>query len=77
MLSDFVVCLYVLVASCSNSVDPGQTVPIGQQTVHIGAVWSGSTLFVSVLEMVNNVSKYLQQTTSADVIFQIHFLSAF
>ena len=69
MLSVFVVCLYVLEASCSNSVDPDQTVPIGAQTVPIGEVWSGFTLFVSVLELVNNVSIYLQQTTTADVIF--------
>ena len=62
MVPDFVVCLNVLEASCSNSVDPDQTAPIG-------AVWSGSTLVASVLESVNNVSKYLQQTTSADVVF--------
>ena len=31
---------------------------------------SGSTLFASSHELVNNVSKYLQQTASADVIFQ-------
>ena len=52
----------------ANSVDPDQTAPIG-------AVCSGSTLFVSILfvsilnlsEMLGN---YLQQTTSADDIFR-------
>ena len=50
----------------TNSVDPDQTAPIG-------AVLSGSTLFASILEFVSNVDNYLQQTTSADVIFQMHF----
>ena len=51
-----------LEASCSNSVDPDQTAPIG-------AVGSGSTLFASVLELVNNVSKYFLQTSFFKLIF--------
>ena len=51
----------------ANSVDPDQTVPIG-------AVCSWSTLFASISVMLCN---YLQQTTSADDIFQmIFFLGA-
>ena len=42
----------------TNSVDPDQTF-----------VGSGSTLFASILKLVRNV----RQTTSADVIFQMHF----
>ena len=41
------------------SVDPDQTIPIG-------AVCSGSTLFASVM-----VGNYLQQMTSADDIFRL------
>ena len=41
----------------TNSVDLDQTAPIG------GAVWSGSTLFASLLTLINNVIKYLQQKT--------------
>ena len=54
----------------SNSVEPDQTAPI-----YIGAVCSGSMLFASLLKFVSTVmlGNYLQQTTSADVIFQIHF----
>ena len=55
-----------------NSVDPDQTAPIG-------AVLSGSTLLASILKLVSNVRQYLQQTTSADVIFRCNlhfFLSA-
>ena len=44
-LSAFVVCWNDLEAFPGNSVDPDQTAPIG-------AVWSGSTLFVSVLNFV-------------------------
>ena len=62
MSSEFVVCLNVLEASCSNSVDTDQTAPVG---IFIPE----SILFASVLELVNSVRKYLQQTTSADVIF--------
>ena len=53
MLSNFVICLNVLEASCSNSVD---------QSIR-------STLFAFVLKLVNNISNYLQQMTSADIIF--------
>ena len=53
----------------ANSVDPDQTAPIG-------AVCSGSSLFASLLKLVSNVRQYLQQTTSADIIFQMHFFLA-
>ena len=46
----------------ANSVDPDQTAPIG-------AVCSGSTLYVSVLNLSVMLGNYLQQTTSADNIF--------
>ena len=49
-----------------NSMDPDQTAPIG-------AVCSGSTLFDSILNLPVISGNYLQQTTSADVIFQMHF----
>ena len=48
------------------SVDPDQTAPIG-------AVCSGSTLFASIPNSSVMVVNYLQQTTSADDIFQMHF----
>ena len=38
-----------------------------------GAVCSGSTLFASILNLSVIVVNYLQQTTSADDIFQMHF----
>ena len=53
----------------ANSVDPDQTSPIG-------AVCSGSTLFVSLLNSSVMLGKYLQQTTSADDIFRCIFLGA-
>ena len=46
----------------ANSVDPDQTAPIG-------AVYSGSTLFDSVLNSSVMLGNYLQQTTSAGDIF--------
>ena len=49
-----------------NNVDPDQT---------IGAVCSGSTLFASILNSSVMLGNYLQQTTSADGIFQMHFFS--
>ena len=49
-------------ASTANSVDPDQTAPIG-------AVWSGSTLFASILNSSVMLGNYLQQTTLADGIF--------
>ena len=52
----------------ANSVDPNQTAPIG-------AVCSGSTLFASILNSSVVLGNYLQQTTLADDIFQIHFFS--
>ena len=54
----------------ANSVDPDQTAPIG-------AVCSGSTLFVSILNLSVVLGNYLQQTTLADDIFRcIFFLGA-
>ena len=54
----------------ANSLDPGQTAPIG-------AVCSGSTLFASILISSVMLGNYLQQTTSADNIFRcIFFLGA-
>ena len=50
----------------ANSVNPDQTAPIG-------AVCSGSTLFASILISSVMLDKFLQQTTSADNIFQMHF----
>ena len=54
----------------ANSVDPNQTAPIG-------AVCSGLTLFSSMFDLSVMLGNHLQQTTSADVIFQMHsFLGA-
>ena len=54
----------------ANSVDPDQTAPIG-------AVCSGSTLAVSILNSSVMLGNHLQQTTSADDIFRcIFFLGA-
>ena len=54
----------------ANSVDPDQTTPIG-------AVWSGSTLFASILNSSVLLGNYLQKTTSANNIFRcIFFLGA-
>ena len=47
----------------ANSVDPDQTAPIG-------AVFSGSTLFGSILNLSVILGNYLQQTTSADDILR-------
>ena len=46
----------------ANSVDPGQTAPIG-------AVYSGSRLFASILNLSVMLGNYMQQMTSADDIF--------
>ena len=47
------------------------------QTAHIGAVCSGSTLFASLLKSSVMLDIYSQQTTSADDIFRcIFFLGA-
>ena len=48
-------------------VDPEQTV---------GAVCSGSTRFVSILDSSEMLGNYLQQTTSADDIFRCIFFLA-
>ena len=53
-------------ASMANSVDPDQTAPIG-------AVCSGSTLFATLLNLSVMLGSYLQQTTSAFVIFRCLF----
>ena len=53
----------------ANSVDPDRTAPIG-------AVCSGSTLFASILNSSVILVNYLQQTTSADVIFRCIFYLA-
>ena len=50
----------------TKSVDPDQTVPIG-------AVCSGSTLFASILNLSVMLCNYLQQTISADDIFRCIF----
>ena len=52
----------------ANSVDPDQTAPIG-------AVYSGSTLFASILNLSVIIGNYLQQTTSADIFSCIFFLA--
>ena len=55
----------------ANSVDPDQTAPIG-------AVCSGSTLLASILNSSIMLGSYLQQTTSADDIYQMNvFLSLY
>ena len=53
----------------SNSVDP-------DQTVSIGAVCSGFTLFASMLNSSVMQGSYLQQTTSADDLFRCIFFLA-
>ena len=58
----------VLEASSTNSVDPDQTAPIG-------AVWSGSTLFASLLALVNNVRKSMQQKTDRQQFSALRFNS--
>ena len=50
----------------ANSVDPGQTAPIG----------SGSRLFVSILNLPVMLGNYLQRMTSADGIFRCIFFLA-
>ena len=53
----------------ANSMDPDQTVPIG-------AVCSGSTLFASILYSSVTIGSFLQQTTSADdIIICLFFLA--
>ena len=50
----------------ANSVGPNQTAPMG-------AVCSGSTMFASILDSQIILGNYLQQTTSADDTFRMHF----
>ena len=50
----------------ANSVDPDQAAPIG-------AVCSGSTLFVSKLKSPVMLGNYLQQTTFSDAFFSWRF----
>ena len=50
----------------ANSVD-------SDQTASIGAVYSGSTLFASILNLSVMLGNYLRQTTSADDIFRFIF----
>ena len=48
-----------------------------EQTAPIGAVCSGSTLFVSILDLSVMLGNFLQQTTLTDDIFRcIFFLGA-
>ena len=49
----FLICWNVYEASMTNSVDPDQTAPIR-------AVWSGSTLFASILKFVSNVRQLFE-----------------
>ena len=53
-----------------NSAYPYQTVPIG-------AVCSGSTLFASILNWSVMLGNYLQQTTSADDIYRCIIIGVF
>ena len=53
----------------ANSVDP-------DQTAHIGAVCSGTTLFASILSLSVMLGNYLQQTTAAEDIFRCIFFLA-
>ena len=59
--------LKCLKASITNSVDPDQT---------IGAVWSGSTLFASMLIFVSNVRQLFAADDFSRRYFQMHFLGA-
>ena len=53
----------------ADSVDPDQTAPMG-------AVCSGSTLCVSILNVSVMLGNYLQQKTSADELFRCIFFLA-
>ena len=53
----------------ANGVDPDQTAPIG-------AIYSGSVLLASLLNLSVMLGNYLQQTTSADDIFRCIFFLA-
>ena len=56
----------LLEASMANSVDPDQTAPIG-------AVYSGSALFASILNSSVMLGNYLQQTTFSVAFFSWRF----
>ena len=62
----FLVCLNVEEASMADIVEPDQTAPIG-------AVYSWSSLFASILKSSVTLGNYLQQTASADDIFRCIF----
>ena len=51
----------------ANGVDPDQTVPIG-------TVCSGSTLFASILNSSVMLGNYLQQTTFSDAFISWRFM---
>ena len=53
----------------TNSVDPDQTAPIG-------AVYPGSMLLASILNLSVVLGNYWQQTTSADNISDVFFFLA-
>ena len=53
----------------ANSMDLDESAPIG-------AVCSGSLLFASILNLSVMLGNYLQQTTSANIIFRCIFLGA-
>ena len=53
----------------ANCMDPDQTAPLG-------AVFSGSMLFASILNSLVMLGNYLQQTTLADNIFRCIFFLA-
>ena len=52
----------------ANSVDPGQTAPVG-------AVYSGSTLFASILQCVKNVRHFCAADDFSRRHFLMHFFS--
>ena len=62
----FVICLWFLQSLFANSVDPDQTAPLG-------AVWSGSTLFTSMLNRFEKFARIFsrphKQTTFSDTVF--------
>ena len=53
----------------TNSVDPDQTAPIEQSDL-------GPPCLLLYLNKSVMLGNYLQQTTSADIIFQMHFFLA-
>ena len=58
----------------ANSLDPDKTNSMDpNQTALIGAVCSGSTLFVSILNSSVMLGKYSQQTTFSNAFFSCRF----